>query len=290
MYKSKLDSLTPTRVRSIDEGGRDVGYTPMGQEEMVTTTDSNGGNKEIWVGTPTPESPVEAPVSASKYSRPSVPVETSPEATIQTKYEAQETMAYANFQRRRLNAGASVDPKTGMTNLAAADEILVNYANASFQNDMADLQNWKRTLKGRLALVDKDNSLSDEQKKLFHSKIIGQAKDAIYIPEMTSSQIQPKEKPLFSDSKYITTAGKMVNKITEGGTVKDAYAVANAELGFGWEERYPQLVDLIRQKTQPQSSAKVGMIRIMGSDGITGTIPADKLEEAKKQDPNLKVL
>jgi len=290
VYKSKLDYQTPTRVRSIDEGGKDVGYAPMGQEEMVTTSDPNGGNKEIWVGTPTPEPVVETPVSTSQYSRPPVPAEMSPEALIQNKYEAQETMAYANFQRRMLNAGASVDPKSGTTNLAAADEILVNYANASFQNDMADLQNWKRTLKGRLALVDKDNSLSDEQKKLFHSKIIGQAKDAIYIPEMTSSQIQPKEKPLFSDSKYITTAGKMVNKITEGGTVEDAYAVANAELGFGWEERYPQLVDLIRQKTQPQGSAKGGMIRIMGSDGITGTIPADKLEEAKKQDPNLKVL
>jgi hypothetical protein len=46
----------------------------------------------------------------------------------------------------------------------------------------------------------------------------------------------------------------MVNKITEGGTTSDAYGVANAELGFGWEQRYPELVELINSKTQAGGS------------------------------------
>ncbi len=287
IYQSKLD---PAKTFNIESGGQEVNSALSSNYRVMAEVVNKNGQRENWMGIPSEETPAEAPVSTSQYSRPPIPAEMSPEATIQSKYEAQEAMAYAAYQRRMLNAGAAVDPNTGMTNYAAADEVLVGYANAAFQNDMADLQNWRRIIKGRLALVDKDNALSDEQKKLFHSKIISQAKDAIYIPEMSPAQMQPKEKPLFSDSKILTTAGKMVNKITEGGTIEDAYGVANAELGLGWEQRHPELVDLVKQKTQPQSSVKGVMIRIMGSDGVPGTIPADKLEEAKKQDPNLKVL
>ena len=251
-YQSKSDSLKPTRVRSVDTS-EDVGYTPLGQEEFATTTDQQG-NKEMWVGTPSPDVPVEETTqSASAYSKPAIPMDTSPEGTVQRKYEAQEAMAYANFQQRMLNAGASIDPKTGQTNLAAADEILVAYANAGFQNDIADLQTWRRTIKGRMAMIDKNQYLSSEMKEAFRTKVLREAKDAIYIPDMTASE-RKQPKPMFSDSQILTTAGKMVNKITEGGTTSDAYGVANAELGFGWEQRYPELVELINSKTQAGGS------------------------------------
>jgi len=286
MYQSKLDS---PKTYNIESGGQEVNSSLPANYRLMAEVVNKNGQKENWMGIPSEETPAETPSFTSNYSRPAAP-ELSPEATIQNKYEAQEAMAYAAYQRRMLNAGAAVDPKTGMTNYAAADEVLVGYANAAFQNDMADLQNWRRTLKGRFALVDKDNSLSDEQKNLFRSKIISQAKDAIYIPEMSPAQMQPKEKPLFSDSKVLTTAGKMVNKITEGGTTQDAYGVANAELGLGWEQRYPELVDIVNQQTTPQDTAGGDTIRVMNGDGAIGTILKTKLAEAKKADPKLKVL
>jgi hypothetical protein len=287
-YQSKSDSLKPTRVRSVDTG-EDVGYTPLGQEEFATVIDQ-AGNKEMWVGTPSPDVPVEeTPQPTSAYSKPAIPMDTSPEGTVQRKYEAQEAMAYANFQQRMLNAGASIDPKTGQTNLAAADEILVAYANAGFQNDIADLQTWRRTIKGRMAMIDKNQYLSSEMKEAFRLKVLREAKDAIYIPDITASE-RKQPKPMFSDKEVLKAAGAMQAKFSETKYAQDIYDEGAKLLGIGWETRFPELKTQVDQMINKDSGGDTGMIRIKDSDGIIARIPKNKLSEAKKADPNLKVL
>jgi hypothetical protein len=289
-YQSKSDSLKPTRVRSVDTG-EDVGYTPLGQVEFATITDQQG-NKEMWVGTPSPDVPVEeTPSSTSAYSKPAIPMDTSPEGTVQRKYEAQEAMAYANFQQRMLNAGASIDPKTGQTNLAAADEILVAYANAGFQNDIADLQTWRRTIKGRMAMIDKKQYLSSEMKEAFRLNVLRETKDAIYIPDITSAQMNKKPKPLFSDKEVLKAAGAMQAKFGETKYAQDIYDEGAKHLGIDWETRFPELKTQVDQMIQNKdSSGGTEMIRVKDSDGRIARIPKSKLSAAKKQDPNLKVL
>ncbi len=133
----------------------------------------------------------------------------SVEDIIQQKYEAQEAMAYANFQKRMMNAGAIYDTETGQPNLLQADAALLSYANASFQNDIADLQTWHRTLKGKLAMIAKESSFTSQEKDLLRNKVLSNTKDAIYIPDMTSSQINKQEKPIFSQAHILRSLGDL---------------------------------------------------------------------------------
>jgi len=114
------------------------------------------------------------------------------EDSLDVRYTAMETMAFANYQRRMLNAGALYG-NNNQLDVNSVDPVLMGYAETAYYNDMAKVEDWHRGLKGKLALIDKEQSFSTEEKDMIRNKVMSESKDPIYIPNP-----QQRQKPVDS--------------------------------------------------------------------------------------------
>ncbi len=262
-YSSKSDEVNyPARHLSIDTA-EDINPArlPAGSQQMVESTD--GGRQEFWYGTPEASQPQEqnSPLLPQGFPKPSMRQSKDTNYIINSKYEAQEAMAYAMFQKRMKNAGAMFNPKTGQIDYSQADEALVMYANSAFQNDVADLQQWKRTLDNKLQLIQDDESFTQDEKDLLRDKLMARTKDAIYIPEMTSTQINKQPRQTFNESYIQKNLGELMtseNILDYNDAISGPEGVI-ARFGPTWEQIVPEAKDIIQSRFANQTSPAKGV-------------------------------
>lgn len=280
-YSSKSDEVNyPARHLSIDTA-EDINPArlPAGSQQMVESTD--GGRQEFWYGTPEASQPQEqnSPLLPQGFPKPSMRQSKDTNYIINSKYEAQEAMAYAMFQKRMKNAGAMFNMATGQVDYSQADEALVQYANSAFQNDMADLSQWKRTLDNKLQLIQDDESFTPQEKDLLRDKLLAKTKDAIYIPEMTSTQINKQPRQTFNESYIQKNLGELMTSedILDYNDAVSGPSGVISRFGPNWEQVVPEAKDIIQSRfaNVPAQTGKAQANKAIA----TGTVSQPKTQE-----------
>jgi ABC-type cobalt transport system substrate-binding protein len=105
----------------------------------------------------------------------------TPDGIFAAKYENMKARAYVNYQLRMRSAGAIFDKESGSFDTSRADSISVQCANACFQNDTANIENWHRLVSNKFSLINREEGFTPAEKNLIRNKVLAKTEDPIYL-------------------------------------------------------------------------------------------------------------
>jgi hypothetical protein len=165
---------------------------------------------------------------------------------IVKRYETNEAIAYMNYHKRMLAAGAVY--KDGKIDASQLEPILIQHAALSFQQEMQKVNAWHDNLKSKLDKIDSAEIYTGDEKDQLRKKVLDETNDPLSLPELNPTKIEPKG--VFSPLYIAQTIGEIEAK-TGGGqegtlaTRKQAVAFATKRMTSKFGDVSPAIQEAI---------------------------------------------